>query len=55
MNTHTCPYCSSKFEITFYNEDDEEINFCPSCGTPFETEEDYDEDDEENSYIDSDD
>lgn len=39
-----CDYCGSQFKIVF-EDDDEEVQYCPSCGESIELEEDGEEED----------
>ena len=41
-----CSYCGCRFEVKF-EDDDDEVIFCPACGTEMD---DYEEDEEEDYY-----
>lgn len=46
---HFCYNCDAEFEVLSSTHYDEDIIFCPYCGTDIGTEED--EDDEDSSYF----
>ncbi len=38
-----CAYCGCQFSVKF-EDDDDDVYFCPSCGQEFDEDDDYEED-----------